>query len=258
MPGEKIVYQLKVTIKDSKPPIWRRVLVPGNVTLYDLHEILQVVMGWENYHLHMFTIAGEIYGDPEDDETGDLGTENETRYRLDQLGLLEKARFSYEYDFGDSWEHAILVEKILPAEKGVHYPVCVTGKRACPPEDVGGVWGYEEFLQAIADPENEEHEEYMGWIGPEFDPEEFDLDVSYNGFADRLIAQSGLEWHAPDQTFAHSIMQSAIQRIVVQPVTAFAVLECECGAENTNGYENKKLTHIRLTPVGKGLLGLLK
>jgi len=128
------------------------VLVPGDVTLSDLHEILQTVMGWEGYHLHMFTIAGQIYGDPEDDETGDLGTKNETRYRLYQFGQPEKAKFSYEYDFGDGWEHTVLVEKILPPEKGVHYPVCVTGKRACPPEDVGGIWGYENILQAIANP----------------------------------------------------------------------------------------------------------
>jgi len=177
MPNEKIVYQLKVTLRDSKPPIWRRVLVPENITLYQLHQILQIAMGWTDSHLHMFTIAGEIYGDPEDDEFGDLGTKNETRYRLNQLGLREKAKFSYEYDFGDSWDHTILVEKILPTQKGVHYPVCVTGKRACPPEDVGGVWGYEDFLEAIADPNHKEHDEYIEWIGDDFDAEAFDLDA---------------------------------------------------------------------------------
>jgi hypothetical protein len=91
-----------VTLDDSKPPIWRRILFPGNFTLYNLHEILQIVMGWEDYHLHMFNINDQIYGDPEDDEDGDLGTKNETRYRLDRLGLHEKSKFSYEYDFGDS------------------------------------------------------------------------------------------------------------------------------------------------------------
>jgi hypothetical protein len=176
MPADKSVYQLKVTLDDSKPPIWRRILFPGNFTLYNLHEILQIVMGWEDYHLHMFNINDQIYGDPEDDEDGDLGTKNETRYRLDRLGLHEKSKFSYEYDFGDSWDHAILVEKILPPENGVHYPVCVQGKRACPPEDVGGVWGYQDFLEAIADPEHEEHDEYLAWIGGDFDPEAFDLD----------------------------------------------------------------------------------
>ena len=113
MSGDKSVYQLKVTLDDSKPPIWRRILVSENITLDSLHEILQIVMGWENYHLHMFTINGQIYGDPEDDEYGYLGTKNEARYRLDQLSLREKSKFSYEYDFGDSWDHTILVEKIL-------------------------------------------------------------------------------------------------------------------------------------------------
>jgi hypothetical protein len=176
MSNPKSVYQLKVTLDDSKPPIWRRILVPENVTLYTLHEILQCVMGWTNSHLHMFTIAGEIYGDPVDDEFGDLDTKNETRHRLNQLSLGEKAKFKYEYDFGDSWEHTILIEKILSAEKGAYYPVCLTGKRACPPEDVGWVWGYETFLQVIVDPQHEEHDEYLEWIGGDFDPDEFDLD----------------------------------------------------------------------------------
>ncbi len=467
MPTPKTVYQLKVTLDDSKPPIWRRVLVPENITLYTLHEILQTVMGWTDSHLHMFTIAGEIYGDPEDDEFGDLGTKNETRYRLNQFGLREKAKFSYEYDFGDGWEHTILVEKILPAEAGVHYPVCITGKRACPPEDVGGVWGYADILQAIADPNHAEHDEYLEWIGDDFDPEAFDLEVvneslqaikptrggktarrasepedefvpseaqekemtdrlmvwaqnlgeeqagifeslplrrdaltfldylaknrtvgtqstgnlplkaikaicekfvhppkleetigehtykvrsedevwplvfvhqlafnanlltggeaqtwkvtpegqlfpqlpppaqvfvlfihwwaqvdwvivfpvsgladglpagfreqtlacllelpvgensPYNAFADHLITQSGLEWHSQDQTFVQSIMRSVIERLVVGPMAAFGVLECEYGKEAIGSSEIDRLQTIRLTAIGKGLLDLL-
>ncbi len=176
MSTPKTVYQLKVTLDDSKPPIWRRILVLDNITLADLHEIIQRAMGWGNYHLHMFTIGGQVFGDPDDDETGEIGTMNEKRHRLNQLGLHEKAKFSYEYDFGDSWEHTILLEKILPAEKGVHYPACIKGKRACPPEDVGGVWGYDDFLEAIANPNHPERKEMLEWIGSDFDPEEFDLD----------------------------------------------------------------------------------
>jgi|GEM_PF-146538 len=175
MSNPKQVYQLKLTLDGVKPPIWRRLLVKEDINLLTLHEIIQRAMGWEDYHLHMFTIAGQIFGDQEDDEFGDLGTKNETRYKLNKLGLGEKSKFKYEYDFGDSWEHTILVEKILPAEKGAHYPVCLTGKRACPPEDVGGVWGYENFLKAITDPNHKEHDEYMEWSGGSFDPEEFDL-----------------------------------------------------------------------------------
>ncbi len=175
MPTQKNVYQLKVTLYHSKPPIWRRILVPENITLYTLHEVIQIVMGWENYHLHAFEIEGQSYGDPEDDEFGSLGTKNEKHFHLNRLGLREKAKFSYEYDFGDSWDHSILVEKILPAEKSAHYPICVTGKRACPPEDVGGIWGYNTFLQTIADPQSEEYDEMLEWVGDEFDPEAFDL-----------------------------------------------------------------------------------
>ena len=137
MSTPKTVYQLKVTLDNSKSPIWRRILVPDDITLADLHEIIQRAMGWENYHLHMFTIGGQVFGDPEDDEMGEIGTVNEKRHRLNQLGLREKAKFSYEYDFGDSWDHTILLEKILPGEKGAQYPVCIKGKRTCPPEDVG-------------------------------------------------------------------------------------------------------------------------
>lgn len=176
MSNPKHVYQLKVTLEGVKPPIWRRLLVKEDINLLTLHEIIQRAMGWEDYHLHMFTIAGQIFGDQEDDEFGDLGTKNGSRYKLNQLDLGEKSKFKYEYDFGDSWEHTILVEKIIPAEKGAHYPICVTGKRACPPEDVGGVWGYENFLEAITDRHHKEHDEYLEWIGGSFDPEEFDLD----------------------------------------------------------------------------------
>ncbi len=176
MPAPKKVYQLKVTLAHSKPPIWRRIIVPEDVALSTLHEIIQRVMGWHNYHLHMFTINGQIYGDPEDDEYGEMGTKNETRYRINRFGLREKSKFAYEYDFGDSWEHTILVEKISFADPSVHFPVCVTGKRACPPEDVGGIWGYANFLEVIADSNHAEHDETLDWIGGDFDPEEFDLD----------------------------------------------------------------------------------
>ncbi len=170
------VYQIKVTLTGTHPPVWRRIQVPGNTTLLKLHDILQIVMGWEDYHLHMFTIEGSIFGDPADDEYGDLGTIDESRIKLNQVVYREGQRFSYEYDFGDSWDHTLLVEKILPPQEGVRYPICLKGKRACPPEDVGGVWGYENFLEAIRNPDHDEHEEYLTWFGGEFDPEAFDLE----------------------------------------------------------------------------------
>ena len=170
------IYQIKVTLRGSKPPIWRRIEVRGDTRLDKLHLILQEMMGWLNYHLHQFIVAGDYYGEPHSDY--DMwGPEmyDEKKVKLNQIVFGEKSKFSYEYDFGDSWEHELLIEKILPLEKGVHYPRCVKGKRACPPEDVGGIWGYEDFLEAIKNPKHPEHENLLEWIGGEFDPEEFDL-----------------------------------------------------------------------------------
>ena len=176
MTTSKTIHQIKVSLSGSKPPIWRRILVADTTTLSQLHAVLQTVMGWADYHLHMFIINGQIYGDPEDDEFGDMGTKNESRFKLNQLVGREGFKFRYEYDFGDSWLHDLLVEKILPAEKNTHYPVCVAGKRACPPEDSGGVGGYEEILEAKTNPKHPQHREYKEWIGENFDPEHFDLD----------------------------------------------------------------------------------
>lgn len=169
------IYRLKVTLKGSKPPIWRRIEVPADVSLDHLHLILQVAMGWYNSHLHAFRIGGAEYGDTRMDVGGDLEFEDERRAKLSSLVSVEKANFTYEYDFGDGWEHVILVEAILPREAGVTYPRCVTGKRACPPEDVGGIWGYANMLEALADPEHPEHKEYTRWLTGSFDPEAFDL-----------------------------------------------------------------------------------
>lgn len=174
MPAPKTVYQLKVTLTGSKPSIWRRILVPDSVTLYELHIILQISMGWTDSHLHEFKINGDIYGDLENNEFGDLEIYDEEISQLNQCGLKDKKSFKYLYDFGDGWDHTILVEKIMPAEKGTRYPFCEAGKCACPPEDVGGLGGYSHFLQSIADPSDEEHEEYLVWIGGGFDPKHFD------------------------------------------------------------------------------------
>ncbi len=168
------IYQLKITLRGSKPPIWRRVLVPGQATLYQLHWIIQMAMGWTNSHLHQFIIGGEYYREPSPFDFEPVMEER--KFKLCELIPFEKARFIYEYDFGDSWEHVILVEKIIPPEPDVRYPRCIKGKRACPPEDVGGIWGYEEMLAALKDPSHPDHEMYVEWVGEDFDPEEFDLE----------------------------------------------------------------------------------
>lgn len=172
-PGQ--IYQIKVTLNGTRPPVWRRIQVLANTTLLKLHDILQIVMGWQDYHLHLFTIEGITYGDPADDEFGDMGTLDEASFKLNQVIDREGQRLGYEYDFGDGWQHTLLVEKILPSQEGVRYPICLKGSRACPPEDVGGVWGYQHMLEAIRNPGHEEHEEYLTWIGGDFDPAAFDL-----------------------------------------------------------------------------------
>lgn len=170
------VYQFKITLLGVKPLIWRRIQVPDG-TLDDLHEHIQTAMGWTNSHLHQFMIRGRRYGDPEllDDDLleDELGDSTHTELSV----LLAKARkpmkFSYEYDFGDSWEHEVIFEGVVAAEAGVRYPRCTDGACACPPEDVGGVWGYAEFLEAIRNPKHEEHVDMLEWIGGKFNPEQF-------------------------------------------------------------------------------------
>lgn len=171
------VWQLKITLKHSTPPIWRRILVPGDTSLAKLHRILQIVMGWWDCHLHQFTIQGRDYGVP-DRELQEFGNriQNEENAKLMDAVDGVKDRFVYEYDFGDDWLHQIVVEKIVPREEGQRYPVCVAGKRSCPPEDCGGIWGYEDLLKAISDPKHPEHESMTEWIGARFDPEAFNLD----------------------------------------------------------------------------------
>lgn len=168
------VYQIKVTLKHSKPPIWRRIEVPGNMRLDKLHRILQATMGWWDAHLHQFVVNGNtFYGVPHPDDWEEV--HDEKKVRLDQLVREVGSKLIYEYDFGDSWEHELLVEKIIPPEANVVYPRCIKGRRACPPEDVGGVWGYADFVAAIKDPNHPEHNDMLTWVGDNFDPEVFDL-----------------------------------------------------------------------------------
>ncbi len=169
------VYQLKVTLNRIRPAIWRRLLVPGDINLGKLHRIMQAAMGWEDYHLHLFEIGGILYMAPSPDDPFAPGEKNERRVKLADVAPPEKAKFLYKYDFGDGWEHTILVEKVLPPNPELRHAVCLAGKRSCPPEDCGGPWGYADFLEAIRDPDHEEHEGFLNWVGGEFDPEEFDL-----------------------------------------------------------------------------------
>jgi hypothetical protein len=168
-------FQLKIGLKGTKPPIWRRVLVPSDIRLDQLHILIQMAMGWLNCHLHQFIAYGAFFGTP-DDEFG-MDIQDETKIKLHDLLEMEKDSMIYEYDFGDGWEHKITLEKVLPYDKSQALPVCIKGKRACPPEDCGGVWGYEGLLKALADPADPEHEDMLEWLGGTFDAEEFDINA---------------------------------------------------------------------------------
>jgi hypothetical protein len=171
------VYQFKITLLGAKPLIWRRIQVK-DCTLDKLHERIQTSMGWTNSHLHRFKIGEQRYADPllmeEDFEEG--GYEDSTTAKLSDI--IQKAgkrfQFEYEYDFGDGWKHETLFEGCPKAEADRQYPICLEGERACPPEDVGGVQGYDAFLQAIQDKSHEEREAMFEWVDGWFDPEEFD------------------------------------------------------------------------------------
>jgi len=169
------IYQIKVTLRGSEPRIWRRVQVKDNTNLYKLHQILQVVMGWENCHLYEFVIGETHYSEPEGEFGFGLEVKDAKRVKLSQVVAGEKAKFTYIYDFGDDWKHEIFIEKILPPEPYVRYPICLNGQRACPPEDCGGIWGYVDLLEIIQDPEDEEYDEKMEWLGEGFNPGAFDL-----------------------------------------------------------------------------------
>jgi len=149
------IHQLKITLRYIQPPVWRRVEVPKDITLAKLHRILQVAMGWYDSHLHQFIVGKNYYGEPSLDEFSELDLKDERKVRLGQVLSKPKQRMVYEYDFGDGWEHDIVLEKVLPPDSNTRYPVCLEGAQACPPEDCGGVGGYENFLDAIRDPDHE-------------------------------------------------------------------------------------------------------
>jgi hypothetical protein len=208
-------YQLKITIKGFKPPIWRRILVSDQITLLELHAIIQVVFGWTNSHLHQFEINDVFYGDPDDDEAGWdepswLETIPEWDARLKSLGLREGQRFSYVYDFGDEWDHSVLVEKIHPKEKGQPLPICIKGKRAGPPEDSSGPGGYENRIVAYNDPNHQEHHEALEWLGEDFDPEAFDLEA-VNQY---LRTMPGSDWVDPPADFKMDGINSTLSAAI--------------------------------------------
>ncbi|MDR1256824.1 MAG: plasmid pRiA4b ORF-3 family protein [Spirochaetaceae bacterium] len=176
----RTTYVLRVSIADSSPKIWRKLSVPGGCTLGDLHWIIQIAFGWDNDHLHSFTVGSTRYGIKDADfgfDENDNSIIDENDVCLYDLNLQTKQKFRYLYDFGDSWEHEITVSKTTPAgddEKPAR-PRCLDGKRAGPPEDSGGIWGYESMLEILKDPTRKDYEEIHEWLG-DIDPEHFEIE----------------------------------------------------------------------------------
>ena len=173
--ADKSIVSLKVTLRGTRPPVWRRLLIPGTMTLADPHQAIQAAMGWEDCHLHAFDIGGRQYGDRH--TVDDVADEN--RLTLNSMLKSGVARFVYTYDFGDDWEHIVVMEKRAPAVEASSYPACVAGKRNCPPEDCGGAWGYQHLLDVLANPAHParvEQTEWFEWVG-KFDPDDFAVQV---------------------------------------------------------------------------------
>ena len=175
------ILQIKVTLRGIRPPIWRRLEVPASYSFWDVHVAIQDSMGWLDYHLHEFRVVpgprrrSLLIGIPDEDAfVGQRPIQPGWEVPILRYLSAKGARAEYAYDFGDGWKHIIVVEDVLPRVPGATYPRCVGGRRKCPPEDVGGVWGYEQFLSALADPTHEEHESYLTWVGGSYDPDGFD------------------------------------------------------------------------------------
>lgn len=179
---KQLVMQAKITIQDIEPPIWRRILLPLDLNLAQLHEVIQAAFAWTDSHLHQFIIGGLVYGAPEFNEgfEDECTTFEATEVRLRDFNTyhLRDPSFVYEYDFGDSWIHLIEVENLIPRDEELKHPLCIGGERHRPPEDVGGPHGYAEFLEAWHDKTHEEHRGYRTWAGRSFNPEKFDIEAT--------------------------------------------------------------------------------
>jgi len=187
-PSHLAVYYLRITLKDSKPPIWRDILVPSDLTLDALHYVIQATMGWENSHLHQFIAEKVLYTDEDThtnnrddygldvDDSSNNHDRNEKQYTVSQLLTKETVSMVYEYDLGDSWMHHIELKKILPADVYAHQPRCIKGEQACPPEGCGGIWGYADMLESIQNAKNTNSDDELTWFGEGFNPNHFDIE----------------------------------------------------------------------------------
>ncbi|NQY74337.1 MAG: plasmid pRiA4b ORF-3 family protein, partial [Candidatus Margulisbacteria bacterium] len=169
----------KIVLLNTKPPVWRRVLIKDDITFEDLHRTIQNSMPWSNSHLHSFDFNGQTYEADNHDDFGLFGDDDENKgidVKLSSLQLGEKDRIGYTYDFGDDWQHQILIEKVIPIDINQDYPFCIKATGACPPEDCGGIWGFYEMVEAVKDKKSEMREEYIELLGKNFDPKYINID----------------------------------------------------------------------------------
>lgn len=180
-------YELKITLLRVEPAVWRRVLVPRDIILDDLHLVIQRVMGWDNDHMHEFLIGRKRYGMMIPDDFGfSDSTVDESIVRLNGVAK-PKAKFQYLYDFGDNWAHEIVIEREIKSESNERLVSCTAGENACPPEDCGGVYGYENMLKILADDQDDEYSDIKEWLGDDFDPTQFDLKSANQAVAEMRV-----------------------------------------------------------------------
>lgn len=226
-------YVLKVTLKDTKPPIWRRLVVGGDLTLANLHSIIQAAMGWRDSHLHDFRINNRVYGEPSSDDWEPMI--DESGVHLHQVLTREKQKCSYTYDFGDDWRHEILVEKLIPAAELPPQPKCLTGKRACPPEDVGGIPGFYGFVEAMTNPSHPEHEDYKEWYPKTFDPEACDIEAINSRLANCLTESRRTGARTKNKS-AESVNEASLQAAIDEVCASFP--QAELTPEYVQGITN--------------------
>ena len=190
------ILQFKITLKNSKPTIWRRFLIEDKLTFHDLHLVIQNVMGWTNSHLYQFVYdKNSFIGIPDEDEMDDDNDITNAK-ELVLASFFDKPKISikYEYDFGDGWDHELVLEKIQDKEPGTQYPSCIKGERNCPPEDCGGIWGFYNMLDILKDKKHPEYEEMLEWLGDGYDAEEFDIDTVNENLQDYKDIDLGFDW----------------------------------------------------------------
>jgi len=248
------VYQIKVSLIGAQPSIWRRLLIEPNTTFKDLHQIIQVAMGWQASHLHLFQADdGRLIGDPAEDFEGMMNFMDESALPVSSVLSSEGQKLKYEYDFGDSWEHEVKLEKILTGEEAESLPICIKAARQCPPEDVGGLYGLYEFLDAMEDAAHPEHVAVREWCGGEqFDPDFLDLDQINDDLLERdaLFSETGPEF-APQASDFLGLSPNQVHELLQNPLNCPSVFKPLFDAEAVS----RELDTAPIMRMAKALIG---